>query len=170
MITLIQVKTNGDIMEKKVKELNEETLYKHCNYKSDKDFEHIHTFTLSKKKYQVYGKKNGRANTENKYDFPPPIDTLLLFGTVCILKKQDEDFVSLTKEEWDKINQHRAKKYNWDLNKESTKRTLSLGPSLHYSITARARIGGFKKYTAECVWQNGKFTTGGSHQKSKQTL
>ena len=57
---------------------------------------------MSKKKYQVYGKKNGRANTENKYDFPPPIDTLLLFGTVCILKKQDEDFVSLTKEEWDK--------------------------------------------------------------------
>lgn len=71
----------------------------------------------------------------------------------------------VTKEEWDKINQHKAKKYNWDLNKESTKRTLSLGPSLHYSITARTRIGGFKKYTAERVWQNGKFTTGGGPQK-----
>ena len=66
----------------------------------------------------------------------------------------------VTKEEWDKINQHNAKKFNWDLNKESTKRTLSLGPSLHYSITARTKGGGFKKVTGKCVWQNGKLTTG----------
>ena len=57
----------------------------------------------------------------------------------------------VTKEEMDKINQQ---------NKESTKRTLSLGPSLHYSITGRTKGGGFKKVTGACFWQNGKLTTG----------
>ena len=83
MLTLIQIKTNGDIVEKKVKKIEENTLYKHCNYKSDKEFELIHKFEIKNQsqvhQYCVYGKKSGRANTENKYDLPPPIDTLLLF-------------------------------------------------------------------------------------------
>jgi hypothetical protein len=51
----------------------------------------------------VYGKKCGRANNENKYDLPPPVDTILLFGTLCVVKKYDDEFVSLTSKEWSKI-------------------------------------------------------------------
>tara|TARA_B100000424_G_C22870970_1_gene463813 strand:+ start:299 stop:811 length:513 start_codon:yes stop_codon:yes gene_type:complete len=107
MLTLIQVKTNGDIIEKNVKEIAPQTLYKHCQFKSSKDFEHIHTFQKccegESHGYMVYGKKSGRANTENKYDFPPPIDTLLLFGTICIVKQIDNEYVSLTTQDWEKM-------------------------------------------------------------------
>ena len=35
------------------------------------------------KKYfiEVYAKTEGRTNSENKYDFPPPIDNALFFGS-----------------------------------------------------------------------------------------
>ena len=46
------------------------------------------------KKYliQVFAKTDGRANSENKYDFPPPIDTKLFYGSCAIvgqIKKED---------------------------------------------------------------------------------
>jgi hypothetical protein len=110
MLTLIQIKTNGDIVEKKVKKIEENTLYKHCNYKSDKEFELIHKFEIKNQsqvhQYRIYGKKSGRANTENKYDLPPPIDTLLLFGTLCIVKKVDDDYIDLTTNDWNKTYEH----------------------------------------------------------------
>ena len=103
MYTFLQIKANADIIEKKVKQIDESSLYKCCNYKSDKDFEFIHCFEVNHCEYIVYGKKNGRANNENKYEFPPPIDTLLLFGTLCIFKKEENEYVSLTINEWSKV-------------------------------------------------------------------
>ena len=50
--------------------------------------------------------KTGRANTENKYELPPPIDTLLLFGTLCIVKKVDEHYTDLTSNDWNKTYEH----------------------------------------------------------------
>lgn len=40
--------------------------------------------TVEKQKYKisVYAKTDGRANTENKYDFPPPIDNVLFLAHV----------------------------------------------------------------------------------------
>lgn len=103
MLTYLQIKSNGDVEEKNAKTLTTSNLHKCCNYKTDKDFECIHIFQFADDEYIVYGKKCGRANNENKYDFPPPIDTVLLFGTLCILKRTDDDFVSLDKKEWNKI-------------------------------------------------------------------
>lgn len=106
MLTIIQIKSNGDVSEKNVKQIEEDTLYKQCNYKSDKDFEllHVYSFTRQGEKhcYKVFGKKCGRANNENKYDFPPPIDTTLFFGTICIVKTVDNEFVELTQNDWEK--------------------------------------------------------------------
>lgn len=52
----------------------------------------------------VYGKTDGRVNTENKYDFPPPLDTILFFGSCVIVakSKDTDDFVSFTLEMWNK--------------------------------------------------------------------
>ena len=48
----------------------------------------------------------GKANHENKYEFPPPIDNLLFFGN-CILVNNDisrqNNALSLTSKEWNKI-------------------------------------------------------------------
>ena len=54
-------------------------------------------------RYLYMEKKNGRANNENKYDFPPPIDNSLFFGTCCIVAKKLGKMENLTLELWEKI-------------------------------------------------------------------
>jgi hypothetical protein len=52
----------------------------------------------------VYGKVTGRANQENKYDFPPPIDTTLMFGSCIIVNKNSAgEPVSISEDEWDTV-------------------------------------------------------------------
>ena len=46
---------------------------------------------------------NGRATNENKYDFPPPIDNVLFFGTCCIVAKKLGKMENLTLGLWEKI-------------------------------------------------------------------
>ena len=40
----------------------------------------------------LYGKLKGKANTENKYDFPPPADNLLFFGNCILTNKVDGEY------------------------------------------------------------------------------
>jgi hypothetical protein len=72
-----------------MKDFKEDELYKKCGFKVATHFGKQHTWItkIEGKKYSVsvYGKTEGKANTENKYDFPPPIDNVLLFGTVVIV-------------------------------------------------------------------------------------
>ena len=49
-------------------------------------------------------KTAGRANTENKYEFPPPIDNVLFFGSCVLISRDDNNNPKdLTIEQWDKI-------------------------------------------------------------------
>jgi hypothetical protein len=108
MITILLVKSNGDILEKRVKNIDVNNLYKSCGYKTnDKNvFKQVHTYDWKNKKYMVFGKTEGKANSENKYDFPPPIDKCLYFGTMCIVMEENGDYDSLTTKEWSKIYEH----------------------------------------------------------------
>jgi hypothetical protein len=102
MNTLILIKKNGDVLEKK-KKINIEDVYKYCGYKVKKNFDKLHTFILNNRSYHIYGKTDGRANFENKYELPPPIDKKLFFGTLCIIKTDNDDnILSLDKNEWEK--------------------------------------------------------------------
>ena len=100
MIEIIIIKKNGDVESKRVKEIKHNNIYKFCNYKSDKDFSKVHDFNINNTKYTLYGKEIGKATQENKYELPPPIDTTLYFGTLCIVKTVEEEYVNLTVEEW----------------------------------------------------------------------
>ena len=54
----------------------------------------------------MYGKLNGKANMENKYDFPPPIDNNLYFGScalVGIIKDNTNSNINLSVDLWNKI-------------------------------------------------------------------
>ena len=108
MPTILCVEKLGTIKELNVKNVNEDELYKKAGLKSGQDFNQQTSWKIkvNKKSYNicVYGKTNGRANTENKYDFPPPIDTTLFFGNCLIVNKQDDDsIISVTLNEWEKI-------------------------------------------------------------------
>jgi hypothetical protein len=108
MTTILCVEKLGSIKEVKVKNVLEDELYKKAGLKNGQDFKQHATWKVkvNKKNYNicVYGKTKGRANTENKYDFPPPIDNTLFFGNCIIVCKDDDDsIVSITASEWNKI-------------------------------------------------------------------
>jgi hypothetical protein len=113
--SLILIETNGTVKGLKAKDVTIDTLYKKCGFRTGEDFTRQHTWevkllsanavgTKTKHIISVWAKKVGKANFENKYDFPPPIDTALFFGT-CAVVRTDEagNLIDLTKETWTKI-------------------------------------------------------------------
>lgn len=79
----------GELDWKKNMDLND--IYKKCGFRKNKDFGKRHTWKLSDSEYvSIYSKDSGRANTENKYELPPPLDTPLYFGSLAIIKHTEE--------------------------------------------------------------------------------
>lgn len=106
MVHYLVIQKNGDIVEKQTRgDVDVNGIYKLCGYKSSSNFENLHNFSKTIDNivvnYKVYGKREGRANSENKYDFPPPIDTTLFFGNICLFKTEHDEYVDLAIEEWD---------------------------------------------------------------------
>jgi hypothetical protein len=112
-ISVIIVEKNGSLKSLTIKEYKEDELYKKCGFKKADDFvkqTEWSNIKIDGKKYIVvlYGKTDGKANTENKYDFPPPVDSTLFFGN-CVLvahvKKENSEYglCHLTLELWNKI-------------------------------------------------------------------
>ena len=107
MVEIVIVKKSGDLESLKVKEFLLEDLYKKCGFKKADDFEQRCEWSIKHEKqnykFRVYGKTDGRANTENKYDFPPPIDNMLIFGSCAIIAFIDDTVVDLSVELWEQI-------------------------------------------------------------------
>ena len=104
-VRLLIVEKNGTIKESVLKTWNEEELYKKAGFKSAQGFKLATTWKvddINKKSYtiNVYGKTDGRATQENKYEFPPPIDETLFFGSCLIVNMCNDKPVSLTTAEW----------------------------------------------------------------------
>jgi hypothetical protein len=63
-----------------------------------------HEWKIQKYKLRVYAEKSGKYNQVNKYEFPPPIDRVLLYGDVHIFgfQKVGTDYVpvELTPDIW----------------------------------------------------------------------
>lgn len=105
--TILVFEKLGNIKEVTVKSLDEAELCKKAGFKTADGFKchaEWNIESLNDKKYSIclYGKTNGRANQENKYEFPPPVDTTLFFGN-CVVVNKDGD---LTEEEWDVVYDH----------------------------------------------------------------
>lgn len=103
-VTLLIVEKSGSIKEIEVKTFVESDLYKKAGFKSADGFElqTVWGAELNGKTYSVsvYGKTDGRAGQENKYEFPPPIDTTLFFGACILVNKVNGQPVSMSKVEW----------------------------------------------------------------------
>uniref|UniRef100_A0A6C0KWV2 Uncharacterized protein n=1 Tax=viral metagenome TaxID=1070528 RepID=A0A6C0KWV2_9ZZZZ len=111
-IGIIIIDKSGNLSTLKIKEFNEEELYKKCNFKKPDGFIIQTKWKLKSegKKWivSVYAKTEGKVNMENKYDFPPPIDSKLFFGSCAIVCQQIKDdstteYVSLSLEQWEKF-------------------------------------------------------------------
>lgn len=107
-LTIVIVEKSGDLKSTTIKDFKEEDLFKKCGFKKGEDFVKQHDWSVRTggKKYviSVYGKTDGRANSENKYDFPPPIDSTLFFGSCAVVAKDgNSEYTDLSVELWNKI-------------------------------------------------------------------
>ena len=110
-IKTIIVDKTGNLKESLIKDFNAELLFKKCGFKKNDHFDERCEWKtkIDGTKYYInlYAKDQGKANFENKYDFPPPVDTTLFFGNcilVCFLKKDSKiEYVDLSLKLWAKI-------------------------------------------------------------------
>ena len=123
MVQILSVEKTGTVKEVKWNitdiEYNNsdkvlQCLAKKAGFKNTNDFEHACTWELDDISVHLYGKIHGRANYENKYDFPPPVDEILFFGTCILISTENENcetdepttsnkFIDLTISKWEKI-------------------------------------------------------------------
>jgi hypothetical protein len=111
-LNIIIVERTGTLKMLAIKDFKEDELFKKCGFKKAEDFleQTVWTAKYDGKKYciQVFAKAEGRANSENKYDFPPPIDNKLFYGCCAIVahfKNSDgtKTYTNLSMPMWEKI-------------------------------------------------------------------
>ena len=75
------------------KNLDLQNLYKKCGFRKNNDFKKQQTWKVNStiKYISAYAKNTGRANTENKYELPPPIDNDLYFGNIGIICHSEKE-------------------------------------------------------------------------------
>ena len=91
---------NIDNLYKKIGLKTEEGFLKHCEW-------NIAVSNYPQLYINLYGKKIGKANNENKFNFPPPLDKEIFFGK-CILvaytkNNKEVQYISLNEELWHNI-------------------------------------------------------------------
>ena len=111
-VTIIIVDKGGSLKTLAVKDYKVEELYKKCCFKKAEGFslQVEWPVKLDGQRFliQMYGKLDGKANMENKYDFPPPVDKNLYFGSCALVGMIRDDtnnssHVNLSIELWNKI-------------------------------------------------------------------
>jgi hypothetical protein len=111
MISILVVEKSGNIKEQNIKEFKCSELYKKAALKNGDGFElqHMWVGNVQNQDFQIeiYGKTKGRAGQENKYDFPPPVDSTLYFGScVLVAKTAEGEITDLTENRWNAIYEH----------------------------------------------------------------
>ena len=110
--TLLIIDKSGTPKVLTVKDFKMEDLYKKCGFKKPDGLEkrHVWVTKCDKTSYRisVYAKEDGKANSENKFEFPPPIDNSLFFGSCAVLvehKNVAGEYVPtiVTMDIWDKL-------------------------------------------------------------------
>ena len=93
-----------------VKKFKIEELYKKCNLRKPDYFGKKHTWKINQFNcyISVFAKDNGRANSENKFELPPPVDNVIYYGSIIIIKHEDleldnDNAENLTLDEFEKI-------------------------------------------------------------------
>ena len=107
---IVVIKKNGTLCDldwKKDSDLK--NIYKKAGFRKEDDFAKRHTWKINEDDFvSVYSKNTGRANTENKYELPPPVDSDLYFGKLVVIRHSEqnptvENCLDFTFEEWKTI-------------------------------------------------------------------
>ena len=105
MTSIVLVEHNGNIKNIKSKDFSFDTLYKKCGFRSSENFDKMTTWSIEYNKeicnIELWAKNEGKANNENKYDFPPPVDNELYYGTCALIRVDSKgSVIDLTMDLW----------------------------------------------------------------------
>jgi hypothetical protein len=112
-VPIVIVERNGDLRASHMNAYTSSELRKKCKCKPSSKFE-MHAewaydnggTTDERFIVELWACDDGIAGQENKYEYPPPVDTILFFGT-CVLVAKDmtshHRVIPLTLEKWDKM-------------------------------------------------------------------
>ena len=108
MVKVIIISNLGQLSELNVSKFQEDELYKKCGFRKADGFENRQTWEnikIDKTKYSlsIFSRDYGKANSENKYELPPPIDNDLYFGKIAAVAYSDGEPCDLTISLWNKI-------------------------------------------------------------------
>jgi hypothetical protein len=91
MPEIVVVEKTGALRTARVPDCELATLWKKAGFKTAEGFQLRHVWGEAEDmecRVSLYAKTEGRAGSENKYDFPPPPDKCLFFGS-CVLVAWD---------------------------------------------------------------------------------
>jgi len=107
MTVIILIEKTGSVKELKAKKLSIDTLYTKCGFSKNTGFEKKTTWNVSLEsedyEIELWSRNYGKAGTENKYEFPPPVDKELYFGTCCLIRKDGDEIIDFSSSEWNKV-------------------------------------------------------------------
>ena len=112
-IPIIIVERNGDLRASQIDAYTPLNLSKKCKFKTSTGFklhaEWAYSGTMPNDErfiVELWAREEGNAGQENKYEFPPPVDTILFFGACALVAKDmssQHRVIPLTIEKWDKM-------------------------------------------------------------------
>ena len=109
MVKVIVVDKGGNLKSSDIKNFDTEMICKECNLRKNDHFEKRTSWKFDNEhNVTLFSKDKGRANSENKYDLPPPVDDKHYFGNMILVKHTDkvlknDNVVNLTLEDWNKL-------------------------------------------------------------------
>ena len=107
MVKIVVIEKNGNLKETNVRKVSVDELYKKCGFKTSENFKERACWNVKidgeEQVIKCFAKDEGRANMENKYDLPPPVDTALFFGSAALVKIENKEITELSLDLWNKV-------------------------------------------------------------------
>ena len=90
-IGVVIVGKGGEVREARVTDAEPLTLARKCGFKSPTSFCKRAAWPAAGEQsvtIELWARDTGRPGSENKYDFPPPVDSALFFGACCLVARR----------------------------------------------------------------------------------
>lgn len=90
-IGIVLVGKGGEVTETRVTDAEPLTLARKCGFKRATGFAKRASWPAAGEPslvIEMWARGEGRAGSENKYDFPPPVDSSLFFGACCLVARR----------------------------------------------------------------------------------
>ena len=87
-----------------IKEPGQSKYHSLCGYRKSEGFERPkHVYQLRDGSIEIWGRDSGAEKSISKWDLPPPLDTVFLYGDLLAVHKKANKIVAIGREEWEQV-------------------------------------------------------------------